>query len=503
MSNLSNYTPLEILELANLCCPAFSLLNHRIGSAVQPTDVVKDRLYCFVSIREGADFPTVDVELVEVLECSEQQFKGLSQLPSTKGKMVEITLDHSWVFSVESQPPYVPRDSLLRTVEFLLGASYFENTMPKYMASHFGLVDGNGQIDWSHKRWEYGRNHSFQRCTILDVAKGDCVVVAGEYAEYGEYGRDNCPRIRQSSGGEIGQCMGFAYVDIPLKASTWTEFQAWSTQKTELNLFSTEHQSEATIHITERNRWIQEEVCAVRSEGIEPMYERLSDVPNTVLNPQLSVKIQRIWVMIFRTLCGSIDIQPICLQSGQLNSMGGRLALFKVLREPVAFLKCPRCQQFSPQLTEGSVCPSCIAWTEMIEALPIEWRSWADGLSEHDRIEVEEVQSGTTRRWEVHLGGIDSLNTLLNITQWSKDCVIQSVDENRDVVHWCDGSRNVEVTVYYREQETLGNDEPESNGKMPNLAVSKVVVRLLSSIPSSIPGSAIVEGCSTDLLDFL
>ena len=49
---------------------------------------------------------------------------------------------------------------------------------------------------------------------MLDLSKGDCVVTAGEYAEYGEYGLDQRRHILHSSGGEVGQCIGFAYVDM-------------------------------------------------------------------------------------------------------------------------------------------------------------------------------------------------------------------------------------------------------------------------------------------------
>ncbi len=457
MSNLSNYTSLEILELANLCCPAFSLLNHRIGTEIQPTAISKDQLYWLVSIIEEGDFPTVRVELIEVLEYSDQLVKGYSRMPGSDtevGTTLEVSLYNAWIFMAEPQRSYIPRDSALITADRLLSAAHFEGTLPTYVASCIGLLDGRDQIDEPHRSWTYGKHHRYQRCTVLDLSKGECVVTAGEYAEYGEYGRDKRRRIRHSSGGEVGQCLGFAYVDIPREVSNWAEFQAWSKQKTEVNVFSTEHSGESTDSITELDRWIQEQIHTLRDDFPEPMYDSLSNVPNAVLNPPLPVRLQRVWVMLSRNLNGLASIQPICLQSGQLHGMGGRVALFKLLSEPAESLDCTHCQQWSPQITEG-VCPSCTALMGLLEALPTQLHPWVVDLSHRHQIEVEEVDAATLttdKGWVMYKNGLVPSVKL----QLPLGVLFQRYDGVGEVYHWKNTQRTVELKTYHSSIQSIG-----------------------------------------------
>ena len=472
MSNHSKYTSFDIVELANQCCPAFSFLNHRIGAEIQPTAISKDQLYWLVSIKEEGDFPTVRVELIEVLEYSDQLVKGYSRMLGSDTEVettLEVSLSNTWIFMAEPQRSYIPRDSTLITADRLLSAAHFEGTLPAYVASCIGLLNGRDQIDEFHRSWRYGKHHRYQRCTVLDLSKGDCVVTAGEYAEYGEYGLDKRQRIRHSSGVQVGQCLGFTYVDIPREVSNWAEFQTWSKQKTEVNVFSTEYHGESTDSITQLDRLVQEQIDTLRDDFPEPMYDSLSNVPTAVLNPPLPVRLQRVWVMLYRDLNGWVSIQPTCRQSGQFHGMGGRVALFKVLSEPAESLNCTHCQKWSPQIT-GGVCPSCTALRGLLEVLPTQLHPWVVDLSRRHQIEVEEVDFATPTtdtRWVMYKNGL-GLSLKLQLPM---GVLFQMDDGDCEVYHWKNTQRTVVLKAYHSSIQSIGVQDENTEREIAKIEV--------------------------------
>ena len=94
-----------------------------------------------------------------------------------------------------------------------------------------------------------------------------------------------------------------------------------------MNIFSGEYGVEYDGFVSEYFRWIQDHTGY---REIEPMFNSLADVPTELLNPQPKTRLQRIWVMVSKSIYGHVVVHPICLQTGELLSIGGRQALYQL-----------------------------------------------------------------------------------------------------------------------------------------------------------------------------
>ena len=454
MSVHTNFSTSETLELANTFCPPFSQRVYSIGN----TPVLFESLemgqpYWCITISPQEPFPMVHTELIEITSILDNGVQGTSLLT---GAAVDISSTVQF-FPAQKRQPYIPREELILDANLSLAIAYFEGLLPEDLMYGQGVLNPIVPVPsepyTSGCSWGYGDCYSFVHCDALNLSAGDWCVIAGDSAKYGEYGRDKRLRVRLYSGGDYVQCGGFAYIDVPLDADSWGSYRAWKRQTVAVNVFSLNHPVEYDGFVSEYLRWIQDHT---RYRKIEPMFDSLADVPAELLNPPSNTRLQRIWVMVSKSRTGYEVVSPICLQTGELLSTGGREALYQIDTTSIELPTCPSCGHWHVPVPDEEICMSCREIQKVAPHVSSKVHKWLRKLRVEMRIEVAHVPTESTLgHWVIHNSGQSWTDSI-----YVPDFFHQAPSSLKGIDHhqWKDETGTVEIRQFTTTVESLDSD---------------------------------------------
>jgi len=459
-TNFSTFSTSETLELANTFCPPFSQRVYSIGDATISFESIEiGQAYWSVNISSQEPFPAVHTELIEVTSILDNGVKGISLL--TGAPVYIEPSSTAQFFPAEKRQPYIPRESLLLEADNSLAIAFHEGRLPEDLVYGDGVlnprVPAQSEPYTTGCSWVYGKFYTFKRCDALNLSSGDWCVIAGDVAEYGEYGTDKRLRVRRSSGGYYTQCRGFAYIDVPVDSDTWSSYRVWKYQTVSVNVFSVDTEVDYDGHVSEYLCWLQDHT---RNLKIEPMFDSLAEVPPEILNPPAKIRLQRIWVMVSRCEYGYESVHPICLQTGELTSIGGREALYQLDRTPMELPTCPSCRHWHIPVQKEEMCISCLEIQNMAQYVSSDVHTWLRNLRVDNRMEVAQVQTVSTGgHWVLHRWR-DAFSDSIDLP----DCFRQTPSSFKRVetYEWSDGRVQLNVHRWFHCSDLIVEDMKES-----------------------------------------